>query len=92
MVRYGENNKCSQEINESGKRRKSVYRYMNRTLVAKKKEETVRERERESSRSENWRERQSDVVGKGEWTRWRRVENKKRRWKEMDDRRYEWDR
>lgn len=22
----------------------------------------------------------------------RRVENKKRRWKEMDDRRYEWDR
>lgn len=47
MVRYGENNKCSQEINESGKRRKSVYRYMNRTFVAKKKEETERERERE---------------------------------------------
>ena len=52
MVRYGENNKCSQEINESGKRRKSVYRYMNRTLVAKKKEETEREREREREQQE----------------------------------------
>lgn len=74
------------------KTKKRVQIYESNTCRKEKGRNSERERERESSRSENWRERQSDVVGKGEWTRWRRVENKKRRWKEMDDRRYEWDR